>query len=190
MSVPKLDGNTELISAQYMARDLEEYLSSDVVYWHVSEPTPLGSRMPQLTIGALLEALVRAEAGGADAAAVAAVRAQHDRIRAAHSALYVRKAIHEVHGRLDAWRASLDDDDRKSTVFYAQDVRMRAKIYLLEQALGADVPVELEHYRERVDQDLFEIFVPGGFVWDARLQAAFPKNSCWWLYGHPLEEQR
>jgi hypothetical protein len=30
--------------------------------------------------------------------------------------------------------------------------------------------------------------VPSEFVWDARLQAAFPKKPCWWLYGHLLEE--
>ena len=39
MSVPKLDGNMELVSAQCMVRDLEAYLNSDVVYWHVAEPT-------------------------------------------------------------------------------------------------------------------------------------------------------
>ena len=56
MSVPKLDGNTELIIVQHMLRDLEEYVKSDVLYWHVAEPNPLGSHMPRLTIGALLEA--------------------------------------------------------------------------------------------------------------------------------------
>jgi hypothetical protein len=188
MSVPNLDGSTELTIAQCMLRDLEDYLKSDVVYWHVAEPNPLGSHMPQLTIGALLEALVRAEAGGADAAAAAVARAQHDQIRAAHAALYARKALHELHSRLDAWRSILDDDDRKTSVFYAQGVRVRAKIHLLEQILNAEVPIELVHYRERLDQEHFEIFVPGEFVWDARLQKPFPKNPCWWLYGHLLEE--
>ncbi len=190
MSVPRLDGNTELAKAQYMVRDLDAYLHSDVLYWHVAEPNPLGSQMPQLTIGALLEALVRAEAGGADATALAATRTEHDRIRAAHAALYVRKTIHELHARLDAWREYLDDDDRKTPVFYAQDVHVRAKIYLMENALGGEVPLEVRQYRERLDQDLFEIFIPGEFVWDSRLQTAFPKSRCWWLYGHILEEHR
>jgi hypothetical protein len=188
MSVPKLDGNTELIIAEHMLRDLEEYLKSDVLYWHVAEPNPLGSQMPQLTIGALLEALVRAKAGGADASTLVAARAQHDRIRAAHPALYVSKALHELHSRLDAWQANLDDEGRKTKVFYAQDVRVRAKIHLLEQALGPDTPSELQRQREQLDQDLYEVFVPGEFVWDVRLQAAFPKDPCWWLYGHLLEE--
>jgi hypothetical protein len=188
MSAPKLDGNTELIIVQYMVRDLEEYLKSDVLYWHVAEPNPLGSHMPQLTIGALLEAQVRAEAGGADASALAAVRSQHDRVRAAHPALYVSKAIHELHSRLDAWKANLDDDSRKTKVFYAQDARVRAKIHLLENALRADTPAELQKYREQLDLELFEVFVPGEFIWDARLQQAFSKHSCWWLYGHLLEE--
>jgi hypothetical protein len=188
MSVPKLDGSTELTIAQSMLRDLEEYLKSDVLYWHVAEPNPLGSQMPQLTIGALLEALVRAEAGGADATARAAARSLQDRIRSAHPALYVSKAIYELHSRLDAWKANLTDEGRKTKLFYAQDARVRAKIYLLENALGADTPAELQKYREQLDRDLYEIFVPGEFIWDARLQAAFPKTPCWWLYGHWLEE--
>lgn len=188
MSVPKLDGNTELIIAQHMLRDLEEYLKSDALYWHVAEPNPLGSHMPQLTISALLEAEVRAGAGGADATALAEACSQHKRIRAAHPALYVGKAIHELHSRLDAWKANLEDDSRKTKGDYAQDARVRAKIHLLESALGSDSPNELRQYRAQLDLELYEVFVPGEFIWDVRLQAAFPKDPCWWLYGHLLEE--
>src|SRR5512143_2808919 len=107
MSVPKLDGNTELIIVQHMLRDLEDYLRSDVLYWHVAEPNPLGSHMPRLTIGALLEALTRAAAAEDEFTPnqrqeLDAMHTQHDRIRAAHAALYVGKAIHELHSRLDA----------------------------------------------------------------------------------------
>ena len=188
MSVPKLDGNTELIIVQHMLRDLEDYLKSDELYWHVAEPNPLGSHMPQLTIGALLEAEVRAEAGGAEASVLAAARSQHGQVRAAHPALYVSKAIHELHSRLDTWQANLEDEGRKTKVFYAQDARVRAKIALLEKALGADTPAELQKHREQLDLELYEVFVPGEFVWDARLQTAFPKDPCWLLYGHLLEE--
>ena len=193
MSVPKLDGSTELIIVQRMLRDLEEYLKSDVVYWHVAEPNPLGSHMPQLTIGALLEAFTRAAAAQDELTPsqreeLEAARARYDRIRAAHPALYVGKAIHELHSRLGAWQANLEDEDRKTTAFYAQDARVRAKIFLLENALGTDVPAELQTQREQLDLELYEVFVPGEFVWDARLQQVFPKKSCWWLYGHLLEE--
>jgi hypothetical protein len=188
MSVLKLDGETELIIVQHMVRDLEEYLKSDVLYWHVAEPNPLGSHMPQLTIGALLEALVRAEASHTETQSLAVARALHDQIRAAHPALYVSKAIRELHSRLDAWKADLGDSGRKTQGVYAQDVRVRAKIYLLEQALGADMSAELKLQREHLDQELYEVFVPGDFVWDPHLQAAFPQDPCWWLYGHLLEE--
>lgn len=193
MSVPKLDGHTELLIAQHMLRDLEDYLKSDVLYWHVAEPNPLGSHMPQLTIGALLEAITRAVAAQNELTPgqrqeLEAARAQLDRIRAAHAARFVSKAIHELHGRLGAWKTNLDDEGRKSKSFYAQDARVRAKVYLLENALGADAPAEILKQREQIDLELFEVFVPGEFVWDARLQAAFPKKPCWWLYGHLLEE--
>ncbi len=193
MSVPKLDGSTELTIVQCMLRDLEDYLKSDVLYWHVAEPNPLGSHMPQLTIGAVLEAITRAAAAQDEFTPgqrqeLQAARAQHDRIRAAHPARYVSKAIHELHSRLGAWKANLDDESRKSKALYAQDARVRAKIFLLEKTLGADVPTEVQKHREQIDLELYEVFVPGEFVWDARLQPAFPKDPCWWLYGHWLEE--
>jgi hypothetical protein len=193
LSVPKLDGNTELIIVQHMLRDLEEYLKSDTLYWHVAEPNPLGSHMPQLTIGALLEAITRAAAAQNDLTPgqqqeLEAARSQLDRIRAAHAAQFVSKAVYELHSRLGAWKANLDDEGRKSKSFYAQDARVRAKIFLLENALDTDVPAEVQQHREQIDLELFEIFVPGEFVWDARLQPAFPKDPCWWLYGHWLEE--
>ena len=189
MSVRILDASAELAICQRMVADLEDYLKSDVLYWHVSEPNPLGRHMPQLTIGALWEAMVRAQAARADEQALATVRARHDQIRAAHAAVYVNKAIHELHSRLDTWKSDLLDDlGQKGQTLYAQDVRMRAKIYLLEQALGADLPAVLKAYREQLDLELFEVFVPGTFVWDERLKPFFPKDPCWWLYGHVLEE--
>jgi hypothetical protein len=193
MSIPQLDSSTELIISQRMVAELEEYLKSDVLYWHVTDPNPLGSHMPQLTIGALLEALTRAEAGLADLQPgqqkeLARVHQQFDQIRAAHPALYVSKAIHELHSRLTACQANLADAQRKTKGFYAQDAHVRAKIYLLEQALGPDMTPELLQQREQIDLELYEVFVPGEFIWDPRLQAAFPKKTCWWLYGHLLEE--
>jgi hypothetical protein len=193
MSVPRLDGSTELIIVQRMQRDLEEYLKSDVLYWHVAEPNPLGSHMPQLTIGALLEAHTRAAAAQDELTPgqreeLAAARTRHEQIRVAHPARYVGKAIHELHSRLSAWEADLEDESRKISAFYAQDVRVRAKIFLLENALGTDTPVELQRQQERLDLELYEVFVPGEFVWDVRLRPAFPKDPCWWLYGHLLEE--
>ncbi len=193
MSAPRLDGSTELIIVQHMLRDLEDYLKSDVLYWHVAEPNPLGSHMPQLTIGALLEAFTRAAAAQDELTRnqceeLAAARAWHERIRAAHPALYVSKAIHELRNRLDAWAANLEDEGRKTKAFYAQDVRVRAKIFLLEKALGTDTPFDLQKQREQLDLELYEVFVPGEFVWDARLRPVFPKDPCWWLYGHLLEE--
>jgi hypothetical protein len=193
MSVPKLDGSTELTIVQCMERELEEYLKSDVLYWHVAEPNPLGSQMPQLTIGALLEALTRAAAAQNELTPgqrqeLAAARAQLDEVRAVHAARFVSKAIHELHGRLGAWKANIDDADRKTKTYYAQDAHVRAKIFLLENALGADTPPEVLQHREQIDLELYEVFVPGEFIWDPRLQTAFPKNPCWWLYGHLLEE--
>jgi hypothetical protein len=193
MSIPKLDSSTELIISQRMAAELEDYLKSDVLYWHVSEPNPLGSHMPQLTIGALLEALTWAEASRSDLlpdqqAELIGARQQLDRIHAAHPALFVDKASRELQSRLTAYRANLADAQRKTRGLYTQDARVRAKIYLLEQALGSDVTPEFLQQCEQIDQELYKLFVPGEFIWDPRLQTVFPKKTCWWLYGHLLED--
>ena len=193
MTIPQLDSSTELIISQRMTAELEDYLKSDVLYWHVSEPNPLGSHMPPLTIGALLEAQTRAEASRMDLPPdqqqeLIGVRQQLDRVRAAQPALYLNKAIRELHGRLTAYGANLTDAPRKTEGLYVQDARVRAKIYLLEETLGSEVPPKLLQQREQLDQELKKVFVPGEFIWDARLQVAFPKNPCWWLYGHWLED--
>ncbi len=195
MSIPQLDANTELIISRSMAAELEEYLKSDILYWPVAEPNPLGSHMPQLTIGALLEALTRAEASRADLlppqqAELTTVRQQLDRIRAAHSALFIGKASHELLSRVKSFQTNVADVHWRTRAFYAQDARVRAKIYLLEQALGSATPPDIQQRREQLDRALFEIFVPGDFIWDARLLQAFPQNPCWWLYGRLLEESR
>jgi hypothetical protein len=89
---------------------------------------------------------------------------------------------------LTAYQVNLADAQRKTKGFYLQDAHVRAKIYFLEKALGSDMTPELQQQREQIDQELYEVFVPGEFIWDPRLQAAFPKDPCWWLYGHLLEE--
>jgi len=195
MTIPKLDALTDWTIARCMTDELEAYLKSDVLYWAITASNPLGTKMPQLTIGGLLEALVRAEAAQTDLtadqqAALPALRQQHDRIRSDRPVAYAGKAVREFNSRLDAWNTFLDDAQRKPADvagYYPHEVRTRAKAHLLAQTLGADLPAANRARLSRLDARLLPMLQPGAFVWDARLTAAFPQDACWWLYGHLID---
>ncbi len=195
MTIPKLDAQTEFTIARWMADELEAYLKADVLYWTIAPDNPLGAQMPQLTIGGLLEAIVRAEAARADltpdqSVALTAIRQQHDRIRADRPVAYADKATREINSRLNVWSTYLDDAQRKPAevaAYYPHEVRTRAKAQLLAQVLGDDLPPEAAARLARLDTRLRTLLQPGAFVWDPRLQAAFPQDTCWWLYGHVID---
>ncbi len=192
MTIPKLDADSEVIICQSFAAELEAYLKSDVLYWPIATANPLGDKMPRLTIGGLLEAFARADAVIGDLApdrraALQAAHATHDRVADDHRIAYTAKAAREINSRLDVWGAYLDDATRKPldvAPYYPHEVRSRAKAYLLSQALGRDLATNIQQRIIAVDTRLMAMFEPGAFVWDARLQRRFPKDQCWWLYGH------
>jgi hypothetical protein len=195
MTIPKLDAPTDWTIARWMTDELEDYLKSDVLYWTIAPDNPLGTKMPQLTIGGLLEALVRAEAAQADLppdqlTALPAIRQQHDRTRGARPVAYANKAAREFNSRLDAWNTYLDDAQRKPatvTAYYPHEIRARAKAHLLAQSLGRDLPATARARLSRLDARLLPMLQPGAFVWDERLKVFFPHDTCWWLYGHLID---
>ena len=195
MNTPKLDGIFELTVSHWMANDLENYLPSEVLYWQISLANPLGNRMPQLTIGGLLEALLRAQAAidelsAAQRSDLQAARLKHDQIRNKYTAHYLVKATREINSRLDAWGSYLDEATHQPgdvAIYYPQEVRARAKADLLAQALGHHLPAATEQCLTTLDSRLHSVFQPGVFIWDPRLQAAFPADHGWWLYGTLLE---
>lgn len=190
MPIPKLHGETEFIIARAMVDELAAYLKSDVLFWPLAPNNPLGDKMPQLTIGGLLEAQVRAEAAADELsadqrAALNAIKQQHDRIRADQPVAYEQRAVREINSRLNTWATFMDDASRRPNdlAYYAHEVRTRAKIQLLAQALGAALPAAEKRRINELDARLYEMWEPGAFIWDPRLQGAFPPDSCWWLYG-------
>jgi hypothetical protein len=195
MSIPKLDAATEVTIARWFVDDLEAYLTSDVLYWPIASTNPLGDKMPQLTIGGLLESFARAAVAIDDLSSdqrsiLQAARAEHDGIVAAHRAAYLNKAARELNSRLDVWSAYLDDATRKPAevaAYYPHEVRTRAKAYLLARALGQELPLAVQKRITALDTRLYAMFAPGAFIWDQRLQDKFPKDRCWWLYGRLLE---
>ncbi len=191
MSKPELHAEIDLTIARTFIAEMVDYLKAEVLYWPITRAQPLGDKMPQLTIGGLLEAIVRAEAAQNDLtpdqrAELQSIRAEHDRLASDRPVAYGNKAAREINSRLDAWSQYLDDAARKPAdvaAYYPHEVRARAKAYLLAQQIEHDLPQNVRQRLALLDTRLRPLFKAGAFVWDDRLQAAFPPQPCWWLYG-------
>ncbi len=182
----------ELAFAREGMAVMEDYLASDLVYWPLR---PFSATFPAFSLGGLLESLRRLEALR-DAlppraqAEVEALRAQLDRVRERHRARYQRKLERELSSRLDTWAWYLEDYAQRPeevTPSYPAQVPIRLKIeLLLEEAerLGMDVGNARNRIRA-LDQALRRHWRPGPFLWEEPLQAAFPPDRFWWLYGRP-----
>jgi hypothetical protein len=167
-----------------MLAELEDYLKSDVVYWQVAS-NPLGARMPKMTIGGLLESLLRAEAGGA--AGIDAMRAELETVKTRHLVRYLDRAEKETHSRLDAWKWYLDDVQRAradAADYYANEARSRLKAELLLGELEPERRGATERARATALDDMVrKTWTPGEFIWDERLKSFLPPDRFWWLYG-------
>lgn len=186
MMPTSLDADRETTTAQAMLAELDPYLDSDVLFWQTA-PNTLGDRMPKLTIGGLLEALIRAEAAGA--VAVRSMRATLEMIRTRRRARYLGRAEQEARSRLHTWSGYLDDYARQPADvagYYANEVRARLKAELLLNELESEKRGHVERARANVlDERLRATFQAGAFVWDERLKPFFPVDRFWWLYGRP-----
>ncbi len=168
---------------------LEEYLLSRELYWPVGVNAPAGGPpYPRLTLGNLL--LSRARLGAHhltpdQSGELERLDRRLDEIRTRWRNAWEQKAQREYRDRLALWRDFLEDyrqnppenDDR-----YAYEAGRRVLLQLLEAEAGA-IPPEEKELLSGLDLLLKGILVPGDFVWDDELQAAFPPGKYWYLYG-------
>ncbi len=77
-----------------MARDLEMYLQSEIVYWQLSDAGPFTARNPSLTVGGLLLNLQR-------------LSTLHVLLPSEEHTVYAR-VKNDLEGILDYWRANME----------------------------------------------------------------------------------
>ena len=185
--------------------ELEQYLLSSQLYWPVHVVTPTGETpYPRLTPGELLLAREKLRAHSLDFLSTSPgynnevtspVQAKIDRlegdfevIRSKWRGNWGKKAAQDFSSRLALWRNFLGDyrkvpDDQAP--FYAYEVRTRVILQLLEpEAVG--IPAAELDMRTGLDTLLRAILVPGEFIWEAALEAGFPKAAYWYLYAQPV----
>jgi hypothetical protein len=111
-----------------------------------------------------------------------------ERVRVKWTVGLERKAAQELRSRLNLWRAYLYDiEERVDTAEnYPYEVRHRVMFEQLAE-LSIRQPETEPHVDEMrsLDTRLRSIFVPGTFVWDARLENIYPQTAFWYLYGLP-----
>ena len=168
----------DLAFVQTGLEELETYLLSDELFWPLAGPASL----PRLTIGGLLLAMRRVQ-GRSPAAAIRA-EAALDLVRSKWRSAWEKKARREVHARIALWTNYLADARQTPGMqdeSYPQQVQVRAMLQLLAGELSEVLP-GLPVLAD-LDIVLRSTWLPGAFAWDADLQAIFPREEFWFLYG-------
>jgi hypothetical protein len=158
--------------------ELEAYLLSDELFWPI---TARGYNLPRLTVGGILLSIARLEARGES---IESLTAQLDVVRSKWRVAWETKAGRGVQARMRLWGNYLSDyrhNPEGHADEYPHEVRYRVMLHLLL----ADLPAFLPEQKEltQLDSLLRVNLISGDFIWDSDLQAGFPREVYWYLFG-------
>jgi len=177
---------------RYLQAGLEvlvDYLLSGESFWPIDVHPPEGEpEYPQLTLGGLL--LSRARLTGyrktpALMDQVTELFSEMDRIHAKWRVAWEKKAGHSFSVRLRMWRDFIDEyrnAPQDNADRYPYEVRLRTMLSLLISEGGPQLPAE-EDLLTVLDAYIKPVLSTGGFIWETEVQAGFPKEVFWYLYG-------
>ena len=158
--------------------ELGDYLLSKELYWPISAR---GFTPPRLTIGGLLLAQARLEAHGER---IESPVAQLDGVRTKWRVAWEEKTCREVGARMRLWSNYLADyrhNPYQHADAYPHEVGYRVMLHLLMAELPIS-PAE-QAALSQLDETLRTSLIPGDFTWEAGLEAGFPREVYWYLYG-------
>lgn len=158
--------------------DFETYLLSDELFWPV---TLRGQALPRLTVGGVLIAKARLEAAGER---IESLVTEIDAVRSKWRVAWETKVSREFRMRIRLWQNYIEDyrrDPYQNTGTYRYEVHTRVMIHFLLAELSQTPPEEA--LLDSLDAMIRKYFVPGDFIWDAKLMIGFPSNVFWFLYG-------
>lgn len=170
--------------------DLQRYVISADLYspLRLTAPTPGSIRTPQLTIGNLALSLKRLSAlplSGQQKTELAQITGQINAVKESWRANWAKKAGHEYASRLNLWQQyvrELRDDTQQRSAGYANEVRQRTILNLLEQEMLDSVPAHEVEQVSMLDAILRGLTQPGSFVWEPEVSGGFPQDRFWYLY--------
>lgn len=178
-----------------MASEMEAYLNSDVLFWHMGT-----SGYPALTLGgylmrqhrllALRELLTEVQLAELDAAVFS-----YNNTLVEGIVRFEQKAHRELDARLRQWAEYLKDVERgvaASKSNYSTAVEVRAMIAAIQDQLQLP-PFALEQHPLQqtalLDNQLRRLWIPGEFIWPLEWQPAYSQKEYWWLYGNPRDKR-
>lgn len=192
------DLERDLKELEAMVNHLVPYLKSKELYGNAGGG--FFSRMPALTIGAVLMRLRRIEEQRLSLSSNQ--RERFDKVKQAHKNIYQEWKIHydkkllrEAHSRLDAMRTFFEEcenDPRLCAQVYAPEVLRRTIVqeivlYMRDIDLTDDT---LTDKLRGVDSRLRRYVRPAEFFWASQLQPAYSQADFWWLYHRPAGKER
>ena len=176
--------------------DLEQYLLSGEIFWNLTTPAPRGEpEYPRLTLGSLLLARARLEARQltiAQQAQVADVILHVDAVRTRWRVAWEQKAQRSFGVRLRMWRDFIEEyreSPGANVDRYSYEVRLRVMLHLLREESHLQNKAEVDLLNS-LDAYLKVNLNPGKFIWESEIQAGFPPDVYWYLYGNLSENIR
>ncbi len=141
----------ELLEAERMADQLEDYLLSDRLFWQISVDTPLGTRQPKMTLGSLYERLQRLEArqselGPNDRARLAKIWQAWAEAQKRFPEQWQEKLRREFKSYMRNWKFFLEQrssNPERWAQEYKFEVRNRERARLALQLLGPEASADL-----------------------------------------------
>jgi hypothetical protein len=178
---------------RYLQAGLEvlvDYLLSDEVFWPLSVHPPEGEPdYPSLTLGGLL--LSRAKLAAyqkfpTQMDQVDQLNTELNLIRSKWRVAWEKKAERSFEVRLRMWRDFIKEyknNPQDNTKRYSHEVRLRAMLNLLQSEGGGTNNVAAD-LLSGLDGYLKSVLVLDGFLWEPGIQAGFPADVHWYLYGY------
>ncbi len=179
-----------------MGDSIEKYVPSNELYMSVGGGGFFSaSNMPQLTTGAFLLRLrrlthFRDQMTSVQEATLDKAIVQHDSVRKEWAVHYEKKAIREGLSRLKSMNEffrECRDSMKLCANAYPTEALRRTIVQELVMAMddyGYDKH-EVITQTHKTDGELRRWITAGEFIWSETLQAVYPQDSFWWLYGRP-----
>jgi hypothetical protein len=170
-----------------MAAELPDYLLSDVLFWQMQAP----SDYPKLSLGLMLLIRAELEARGqqlspAQLAEVEKATGEIDVALAKWPVAAEKKALQELRSRINLWKAFWDDyleDPYAHAHHYPDEITQRVIAALLLRRFPRLADSTEAKRLAPLDTQLRALLKSRAFIWPPELQAAFPQDEFWFLYG-------
>lgn len=176
-----------------MVRGMPGYLASDVTWWDMGQID-----MPLLTVGGYLMRRRRLGAleellGSAEREALAAANATYDQIVSSQIVRLEDRASSELGSRMREWTVYLRDlavskrlaaDTERYNYLADTRVVIGELVDKLSESpfrLAEHIPTDVA----ALDYRLKFRWTSGPFIWSPVWASAYPRDTYWWLYGHP-----